>query len=255
MHLARDLGRLVPVKIEACEIPFGFRLADTIDLSAWDGAPRSRALDPLIDALEGRIGRDAAPDRKALMEYEATWRRFGAHPLKDFALNGLHEGGETPRFGLDPAPPAAPAVTSAERDFERFGIAASEDVEEIEAYIGQYGAGEPLWALKAKKRLSAVKALLQERAAEARAEAAERERKAEEERQRAAAELAKQEEERRRAEAKERTAEPPPARRVEQQKPGPGLWSRWLGSNAEPAEAPRAPKNLTQKFLAQVLVA
>ncbi len=101
VHLAHDLGILVPVKIEPCEIPFGFRLADTIDLSAWDGAPRSPALDPLIDALEGRVGRDAAPDRKALMEYEATWRRFGAHPLKDFTLNTKLAQAEARRFGPD----------------------------------------------------------------------------------------------------------------------------------------------------------
>ena len=95
VHLAHDLGILVPVKIEPCEIPFGFRLADTIDLAGWDGAPRSPALDPLIDALEGRIGRDAAPERKALIEYEATWRRFGARTLKDFALNARLAHAET----------------------------------------------------------------------------------------------------------------------------------------------------------------
>ena len=99
VHLARDLGILVPVKIEPCEIPFGFRLADTIDLAGWDGAPRSPALDPLIDALEGRIGREAVPDRKALIEYEGAWRRFGGHPLKDFAVNAALSHTETRRFG------------------------------------------------------------------------------------------------------------------------------------------------------------
>jgi formylglycine-generating enzyme required for sulfatase activity len=89
----------VPVKIEPCEIPFGFRLADTIDLCGWDGAPRAPALDPLIDALEGRIGRDAVPDRKALIEYEGAWRRFGGHPLKDFAVNAELRHTETRRFG------------------------------------------------------------------------------------------------------------------------------------------------------------
>ena len=112
VHLAHDLGILVPVKIEACEIPFGFRLADTIDLTAWDGAPRSPALDPLIDALEARIGRDAVPDRKALIEYEGAWRRFGGHPLKDFAVNTALGHTETRRFGPEgengpPAPPRA----------------------------------------------------------------------------------------------------------------------------------------------------
>ena len=100
VHLAHDLGILVPVKIEPCEIPFGFRLADTIDLAGWDGSPRSPALDPLIDALEGRIGRDAVPERKALIEYETTWRRFGGSTLKDFALNARVETAEGPRFQL-----------------------------------------------------------------------------------------------------------------------------------------------------------
>jgi len=86
VHLAHDLGLLIPVKIEPCEIPFGFRLADTIDLSGWDGSPRSHQLDPLLDDLEAKVGRAAAPDRQALIEYERTWRRFGAQPLKAFAL-------------------------------------------------------------------------------------------------------------------------------------------------------------------------
>ena len=113
VHLAHDLGILVPVKIEACDIPFGFRLADTIDLSAWDGAPRSPALDPLIDALEKRIGRDAVPDRKGLIEYEGAWRRFGAHPLKDFAVNAELRHTETHRFG--PEGDNGPALHAAEQ--------------------------------------------------------------------------------------------------------------------------------------------
>ena len=83
---ASQLGKLVPVKIEACALPFGFAFADTIDMTSWDGAPRGDQLDPLIDALEQRIGRAAKIDRGALRQYEATWRRFGAPPLKAFAL-------------------------------------------------------------------------------------------------------------------------------------------------------------------------
>jgi hypothetical protein len=86
VHLAHDLGILIPVKIEPCDIPFGFRLADTIDLAAWDGNPRSHQLDALLNDLEVKIGRAAVPDRRALMEYESTWRRFGAQPLRAFAL-------------------------------------------------------------------------------------------------------------------------------------------------------------------------
>ena len=93
VYLADKLGILIPVMIEPCEIPFGFQLADTIDLTQWDGAPRSHQLDPLIDALEGRIGRAAAQDRRGLIEYEATWRRFGAPVLRSFALGQPVENG------------------------------------------------------------------------------------------------------------------------------------------------------------------
>ena len=84
--LAHDLGILIPVKIEPCDLPFGFRLSDTIDLVEWDGNPRSHQLDALLDDLETKTGRAAVPDRRALIEYEGTWRRFGAQPLKAFAL-------------------------------------------------------------------------------------------------------------------------------------------------------------------------
>jgi hypothetical protein len=81
-----ELGRLIPVKIEPCELPIGFRRQDYIDLSPWDGSPRSHLLDPLMDALEQRCGPGGEVDLKGLREYEATWRRFGAPSLRAFAL-------------------------------------------------------------------------------------------------------------------------------------------------------------------------
>src|SRR3954449_12765891 len=42
--LAQHLGILVPVKIEACELPLGFRRQDYINMAEWDGAPRSHVL-------------------------------------------------------------------------------------------------------------------------------------------------------------------------------------------------------------------
>jgi formylglycine-generating enzyme required for sulfatase activity len=95
VDLAQELGILIPVKIEPCTLRVGFRRQDYIDLSEWDGAPRSHRLDPLFDALEQKIGRPPADDYKALREYEATWRRFGALPLKAFAFDQppeAHEG-------------------------------------------------------------------------------------------------------------------------------------------------------------------
>ena len=171
VRLARHLGILVPVKLEPCEIPFGFRLAGTINLSAWDGDPRGTALDPLFAALQKRIGRDTVPDRKALIEYEATWRRLGGHAPKDFALKKALEPAEGERFGLNPPPPVPPArapihpETPAGRDWERFRIGETWDANGIEAYIKQYRAGEPRWAGRAKRRLAFVKAALREKAA------------------------------------------------------------------------------------------
>src|SRR5262249_37686020 len=87
VDLAHELGILVPVKIESCELPVGFRRQDYINLANWDGAPWDHRLNPLLDALEQKTGRQPAPDYKALRDYEATWRRFGALPLSAFAFD------------------------------------------------------------------------------------------------------------------------------------------------------------------------
>src|SRR5579871_5734233 len=84
--LAHELGILIPVIIEPCELPIGFRRDSYIDLSSWDGSPRSHQLDPLIQELSKRIGRPPRVDVDALWTYEGTWRRFGAPSLRAFAL-------------------------------------------------------------------------------------------------------------------------------------------------------------------------
>jgi formylglycine-generating enzyme required for sulfatase activity len=85
--LAHRLGILVPAMIEPCELPIGFRRQDYVDLSAWDGSPRSHPLDPLIRELAKRIGRPPNADVEALWKYEDTWRRFGGPSLRAFALD------------------------------------------------------------------------------------------------------------------------------------------------------------------------
>jgi len=50
----RDSGRLVPVTLDGCPPPLGFRKYQTIDLSSWSGRPQSRALDPLKAAVAER---------------------------------------------------------------------------------------------------------------------------------------------------------------------------------------------------------
>jgi hypothetical protein len=100
------------------ELPLGFGRADTIDLSNWDGSPRSASLDRLLNEVGRRVGRDPVPSYRGLQHYEETWRGFGAPPLARFALvDPLAE--EARAFGvqprLDPPPlghAAAPQTAS-----------------------------------------------------------------------------------------------------------------------------------------------
>src|SRR5262252_1515791 len=108
VDLAHELGILVPVKIESCALPVGFRRQDYIDVSEWDGAPRSHRLDPVIEALEQKIVRPSVPDFKALKDYETIWRRFGALPLKAFAFDQPPEADEGDRGMPDRASPQRP---------------------------------------------------------------------------------------------------------------------------------------------------
>lgn len=60
----RDRGRMVPVTLDGCLPPLGFRQFQTIDLSDWSGRHRSRHLEPLksvITATESGIMPQAEP--------------------------------------------------------------------------------------------------------------------------------------------------------------------------------------------------
>ena len=59
--VGRDSGRLLPLKLDDCQPPLGFRQYQTIDLSHWDGKPKSRSLDPLNAALVQRAGGASQP--------------------------------------------------------------------------------------------------------------------------------------------------------------------------------------------------
>ncbi len=52
----RDNGRLVPVTLDGCLPPLGFRQFQTIDLSRWNGRPRSPHLAPLLEAVAAKAG-------------------------------------------------------------------------------------------------------------------------------------------------------------------------------------------------------
>jgi len=59
--VGRDKGRLVPVSLDGCLPPLGFRQYHTIDLLSWDGQPRSPALDPLKAAIAEKTGGTSQP--------------------------------------------------------------------------------------------------------------------------------------------------------------------------------------------------
>ena len=53
----RDSGRLVPVTLDGCMPPLGFRQFHTIDLSNWRGRAGSAALQPVLDAIDKAASR------------------------------------------------------------------------------------------------------------------------------------------------------------------------------------------------------
>jgi tetratricopeptide (TPR) repeat protein len=59
--VGRDNGRLVPLSLDGCRPPLGFRQYHTIELQGWDGHPQSPALDPLRAAIAERTGAASEP--------------------------------------------------------------------------------------------------------------------------------------------------------------------------------------------------
>lgn len=57
---ARDRGRLIPICLDGCTPPLGFRQFQAIDLRGWNGRSNSKALEPLKHAVSARAGSGAA---------------------------------------------------------------------------------------------------------------------------------------------------------------------------------------------------
>jgi hypothetical protein len=146
-HLADERGILIPVVIESCRPPVGFSRQGYIDLSSWEGSPRSHQLDPLIKALEERVGRSAHFELQRAREYEATWRRFGAPSFKALALGQAAasvEGGR--RLPQTDAGPAASRRTKVRLQASRpyAPRAYDQHLASVELQASQPGPGEPL---------------------------------------------------------------------------------------------------------------
>lgn len=89
---AREQSKYLPAWIEMTELPSQFAGADTIDLTTWDGAPRSHNLDRLLTDIARRVDRHPKSDFFALKELDEDWRGFGAPNLRDFALGEAPPG-------------------------------------------------------------------------------------------------------------------------------------------------------------------
>lgn len=189
VDLAQELGTLTPVKIEACDLPVGNRRVDYVDLSGWDGSPRSPALDDLLETIGQRVGRAPVPDFTALKAYEADWRRFGAPPLRAFALarplemQAAGAGGVVADRALDPTPPgvrAAPAPTASpslqdlRETWEK--LSPTGNLDRIRRFHADHAKGT-LLAFEVEHRIEEIEADLARKAEAARlaAEAARRE--------------------------------------------------------------------------------
>ncbi len=94
--LAKRLKTILPVRLERVDLPLGFATLHTIDLSRWDGSPRSHVVDRLALEVGRLVGRDPAPDVRGLLDYERIWRRSGGPSIAQLSQ-------------LAPVPPA-PAV-------------------------------------------------------------------------------------------------------------------------------------------------
>jgi TIR domain/SPOR domain len=83
-HLARKLGKIIPIRIEPVDLPLGFQLLDTFDLTAWDGSPKSSVIGELIAHIGEKTKREPRSQRRSLDELEANWRQYGALSLTEF---------------------------------------------------------------------------------------------------------------------------------------------------------------------------
>ena len=78
--VGRDKGRLVPVSLDGCLPPLGFRQYHTIDLLNWNGQPQSPALDPLKAAIAEKTGGTSHPKAAFPAQGFGSRTRFERRP-------------------------------------------------------------------------------------------------------------------------------------------------------------------------------
>lgn len=114
--IAKRLDKIVPAKIAEIELPLGFTLVQTLDLTGWDGSPRSQSVHRLLTDIGRLVGRPAQPQQDGLDLMERVWRRSGAPALLTFQqIEPLGQKVQrTLPGGTDPikAPVVVPASTT-----------------------------------------------------------------------------------------------------------------------------------------------
>lgn len=107
---ARRLETFLPVRIEQIELPDEFASSETIDLSGWDGSPRSDLLDRLLADIGRRVRRDPNPPFHALRDLQEQWVSHGRPSLVSFASDKANATGKF----LPPTPKANLAAVAPE---------------------------------------------------------------------------------------------------------------------------------------------
>ena len=87
----RDTGRLVPVTLDGCQPPLGFRQYQTIDLSGWNGRAASAALEPLRSAIAAKatnLGQRLDAPRRVVTSSRRNVRAWAVGAAAVVALMG-----------------------------------------------------------------------------------------------------------------------------------------------------------------------
>ena len=75
--LAESLGRLIPAKMERCELKLGTRRLQYEDLTGWDGSPNSSQMNGLLEAVARMTGKQPTLDHSKLASLAAEWTASG----------------------------------------------------------------------------------------------------------------------------------------------------------------------------------
>jgi adenylate cyclase len=83
----RDSGRLVPVLLDSCKAPLGFRQFQSVDLSRWRGG-EGPELEALLGAIGSTIGPAEAKQKQAASEKAASASQFSVCVLPFVNMSG-----------------------------------------------------------------------------------------------------------------------------------------------------------------------